>query len=213
MTQIGEVALWVALVVSVWGAVSAFSGGRLRRGDVVLSAERSVLVVFALIAVAAGCIIAAFVGNEYRYQYVAGYSNRDLATFYKVAGLWAGQTGSLVFWSLTLVVTIKYLTFILRADNHGEGGILALLALVPPDKAKSEKRHGRPGLLALLVVFGSALLYGDGVITPAISVLSAIEGLEVATSSLKPTIVVVRPWKLPCATTTVAASGSIPFTR
>jgi KUP system potassium uptake protein len=96
---------------------------------------------------------------------------------------------SLVFWSLTLVVTIKYLTFILRADNHGEGGILALLALVPPDKAKSEKRHGRPGLLALLVVFGSALLYGDGVITPAISVLSAIEGLEVATSSLKPTIV------------------------
>jgi cytochrome c-type biogenesis protein CcmF len=102
MTQLGEVALWIALIVSVWGAVSAFSGGRLRRGDLVLSAERTVLVVFGLIAVAAACIIAAFLRNEYQYQYVAGYSNRELDTFYKVAGLWAGQTGSLVFWSLLL---------------------------------------------------------------------------------------------------------------
>jgi KUP system potassium uptake protein len=90
---------------------------------------------------------------------------------------------SLIFWALTFVVAIKYLTFVLRADNHGEGGILALLALVPEDARKA------PGAVVLLVIFGAALLYGDGVITPAISVLSAMEGLEVATSALKPTVV------------------------
>ncbi|MFT3769808.1 MAG: potassium transporter Kup [Minicystis sp.] len=95
---------------------------------------------------------------------------------------------SLIFWSLTFVVSIKYLTFILRADNHGEGGILALLALIPEDEKGKKKRPG-PGLLVLLVVFGAALLYGDGVITPAISVLSAMEGLEVAAPSLKPVVV------------------------
>ncbi len=92
---------------------------------------------------------------------------------------------SLVFWSLTMVVTVKYLTFIMRADNHGEGGILALLALAP------SRRHAdtaRIGWIAGLVIFGAALLYGDGVITPAISVLSAVEGLAVATTRLNPII-------------------------
>jgi KUP system potassium uptake protein len=82
---------------------------------------------------------------------------------------------SLVFWSLVLVVVVKYLTFIMRADNGGEGGILALLALV------AKKTDGKPrgfGLVAL-GLFGAALLYGDGIITPAISVLSAVEGLAV----------------------------------
>lgn len=102
MTQIGEIALWVALVLSVWGAGAAFVGGRSQRGDVVLSAERSVLAVFGLIAVAAACIIAAFLGDEFQYAYVAGYSNRELSVFYKVAGLWAGQPGSLVLWALML---------------------------------------------------------------------------------------------------------------
>ena len=96
---------------------------------------------------------------------------------------------SLIFYSLTFVVAIKYLTFILRADNHGEGGILALLALIPEDRTK--KKGASPGWLVLLVVFGAALLYGDGVITPAISVLSAVEGLQVATPALKPVIVPV----------------------
>ena len=91
---------------------------------------------------------------------------------------------SLVLWALTSIVSIKYLLFILKADNEGEGGILALLALVPQDEGKK-----RAGLLVLMVVFGAALLYGDGVITPAISVLSAMEGLEVATPSLKPAVV------------------------
>jgi KUP system potassium uptake protein len=93
---------------------------------------------------------------------------------------------SLVFWSLTMVVTVKYLTFIMKADNRGEGGILALLALVPSSRKATSARIG---WIAGLVIFGAALLYGDGVITPAISVLSAVEGLEVATTSLKPVVV------------------------
>lgn len=87
---------------------------------------------------------------------------------------------SLIFWSLTLVVSIKYLGFILRADNKGEGGILALLAMLKP------REEGGPGIPKVLLAFGligAALLYGDGVITPAISVLSAIEGLHVASSA------------------------------
>ena len=86
---------------------------------------------------------------------------------------------SLITWSLVMVVTIKYLLFIMRADNKGEGGIFALLALVP-----SKLRANRTALVALLVVVGAALLYGDGAITPAISVLSAVEGVEVARPEL-----------------------------
>jgi KUP system potassium uptake protein len=81
---------------------------------------------------------------------------------------------SLIFWGLTVVVLIKYLTFVMRADNRGEGGILALLALIP-------ERAGRKlTWVTLMVVAGAALLFGDGIITPAISVLSAIEGLRLA---------------------------------
>ncbi len=93
---------------------------------------------------------------------------------------------SLVFWSLTMVVTVKYLTFIMKADNRGEGGILALLALAPSNRKATSARIG---WIAGLVIFGAALLYGDGVITPAISVLSAVEGLEVATTKLSPVVV------------------------
>jgi KUP system potassium uptake protein len=89
---------------------------------------------------------------------------------------------SLIFWSLIVVVSIKYLIFILRADNRGEGGILALTALVVPRRAA----RGRYRVLLLLGLFGAALLYGDGIITPAISVLSAMEGLEVATPFFTP---------------------------
>ena len=78
---------------------------------------------------------------------------------------------SLVVWSLILVISIKYLVFILRADNRGEGGILALTSLITPAHAM---RRGRWGLIAL-GLFGTSLLYGDGMITPAVSVLSAVE--------------------------------------
>ena len=96
---------------------------------------------------------------------------------------------SLVFWSLLLVICVKYITFIMRADNEGAGGILALLALVPQPKDEAREGTSGPGAVVLLVLFGAALLYGDGIITPAISVLSAVEGLEVATTSLKPAVI------------------------
>jgi KUP system potassium uptake protein len=98
---------------------------------------------------------------------------------------------SLIFWSLTFVVSLKYIIFILRADNQGEGGILALLALVLADEQRRSVKRAGPGFIVLLLVFGAALLYGDGVITPAISVLSAVEGLEEATLALKPVVVPV----------------------
>jgi KUP system potassium uptake protein len=95
---------------------------------------------------------------------------------------------SLIFWSLTMVIGIKYLSFIMKAHNRGEGGICALLALVP-ERRRSKPSSTHIGFVAALVLIGAALLYGDGVITPAISVLSAVEGLEIATSKLEPAIV------------------------
>jgi KUP system potassium uptake protein len=80
---------------------------------------------------------------------------------------------SLIAWSLIIVISIKYLLYVMRADNKGEGGILALLALM-------ERRGGKRTWFVLLSIFGAALLYGDGMITPAISVLSAVEGLKIA---------------------------------
>src|SRR5215468_1514887 len=96
---------------------------------------------------------------------------------------------SLMLWSLTLVVAVKYLGFIMRADNQGEGGIFALLALIPRAESSWEMRQRTA--VVLLALFGAALLYGDGVITPAISVLSAVEGLSVATSAAEPLVVPV----------------------
>jgi KUP system potassium uptake protein len=96
---------------------------------------------------------------------------------------------SLIFWSLILVVSVKYLIFILRADNKGEGGIMALSALV---HRTTRGRGGERWIIAALGIFGAALLYGDGVITPAISVLSAVEGLSVATP-------LFNDWVLPVA--------------
>ena len=94
---------------------------------------------------------------------------------------------SLVFWSLTVVVTIKYVGFILRADNDGEGGIFALLALIT-SKPNTISPRAR-STVVVAAIFGSALLYGDGIITPAITVLSAMEGLSVATEALQPAVV------------------------
>ncbi len=87
---------------------------------------------------------------------------------------------SLIFWALVLVIAIKYVSYVMRADNQGEGGILALMALIPATYRGPQSR----GVLLALGLFGSALLYGDGVITPAVSVLSAVEGLSQATPRL-----------------------------
>lgn len=93
---------------------------------------------------------------------------------------------SLVFWSLTMVVTVKYVTIIMRADNEGEGGIMALMALAQ----RTFDKHAKSGyIVGILGVFGASLFFGDGVITPAISVLSAVEGLEVVAPELHSWIV------------------------
>jgi len=93
---------------------------------------------------------------------------------------------SLIFWSLVVVISIKYLIFVMQADNHGEGGIMALTALVMPREENAQRWR----ILATVVgIFGAALLYGDGMITPAISVLSAVEGLEVASPALSPYVI------------------------
>src|SRR6266849_5803426 len=89
---------------------------------------------------------------------------------------------SLIFWALMLMVSLKYVVFVLRADNDGEGGILALLSLVASDRIANGP--GVP-ILVLLGVIGTALLFGDGIITPAISVLSAMEGLKLVTPDLE----------------------------
>jgi KUP system potassium uptake protein len=93
---------------------------------------------------------------------------------------------SLVFWSITIIVSIKYVTLIMRADNEGEGGIMALIALVQGVKLKG---RWTKWVLVALGIFGASLFYGDGMITPAISVLSAVEGLKVAAPSLESAVV------------------------
>lgn len=109
-------------------------------------------------------------------------------THYPLAVVEANVLGilSLIVWTLLIVVTIKYVVIVLRADNHGEGGVVALMARV---LACSEGRPRKKRVVLMLGLVGAALFYGDGVITPAISVLSAVEGLEVATPAFKPYIV------------------------
>ena len=89
---------------------------------------------------------------------------------------------SLVLWTLFIITTVKYVSFAMRVDNDGEGGILALMALL------GVKKQRRPTIVAV-GLFGAALIYGDGAITPAISVLSALEGLNMATPALQPYVV------------------------
>lgn len=94
---------------------------------------------------------------------------------------------SLILWTLCLVVSFKYLGLVMRASKQGEGGILTLLSLAIPIHQHSIRRGGR--FLLVIGIFGAALLYGDGIITPAVTVLSAVEGLEVATPMFKPYVV------------------------
>ena len=94
---------------------------------------------------------------------------------------------SLIFWSLVIIISVKYLVLVMRADNDGEGGILALTALVVPRRGATARPRRR--VLILVGLFGTALLYGDGMITPAISVLSAVEGVGVATPVLEPYVI------------------------
>jgi KUP system potassium uptake protein len=103
---------------------------------------------------------------------------------------------SLIFWALNFIVTFKYLSVVMRADNQGEGGILALLALVRPHG--QDRMSAKYRWLVAVGLFGAALLYGDGIITPAISVLGAVEGLAVATPAL-------QQWIVPIAVVLISA--------
>jgi KUP system potassium uptake protein len=96
---------------------------------------------------------------------------------------------SLVTWALILIVSIKYIVFVMRADNRGEGGIIALMSLAFPERKERASKAKLAAFMVGLGIFGAALLYGDGMITPAVSVLGAVEGLDVATPALQPYIV------------------------
>jgi KUP system potassium uptake protein len=135
----------------------------------------------AMVAVAALGVVFGDIGTSPLYAVQA-----SLAALGDGAGDPVAVTGivSLIFWALTLVVSLKYVAIVMNADNDGEGGILALVALVA-----GKDHYGRLSPLVLVGVLGAALLYGDGVITPAISVLSAIEGLKVASPSLAPWVI------------------------
>ena len=95
---------------------------------------------------------------------------------------------SLIFWALIMVVSVKYVLFIMRADNRGEGGIMALLALASHNAGSNLKKQRT---IMLLGILGACMFYADGMITPAISVLSAVEGLELAAPMLHPLILPV----------------------
>ena len=99
--------------------------------------------------------------------------------------VYALGVASVVFWALILIISVKYLLFVMRADNHGEGGILALTAMIMPKGSASKKLS----FAVALGIFGTALLYGDGLITPAISVLSAVEGVKETTTAFDSLII------------------------
>ncbi len=138
------------------------------------------------VALALGAIGVVFgdIGTSPLYALQTVFTIDDRAVRPDVAGVYG--VISLVFWAVTLIVSIKYVTLIMRADNHGEGGIMALIALV--QGIRVNRRMTKLGLVAL-GIFGASLFYGDGMITPAISVLSAVEGLEVASPGMKDLVV------------------------
>ncbi len=135
MTVLGETALWTALPIALWGTAVSFAGGRTGRSELVLSGERTAYAVTFLLLLASLGIVAAFVGGRYEYWYVANYSNRELDTYFKVAGLWAGQRGSLVFWTLLLSAFTSIAVFQNRARNrefmpYAAGVLLAILSFL-----------------------------------------------------------------------------------
>ena len=120
MTLLGEFALWISLPVALWGMVLGYAGGKTQRGDLVLSAERSIYAVFFLHLIASAGVMAAFLGDRFEYWYVASYSNAQLEFFYKVTGLWAGQRGSLLFWALLLGGFFSSLCVFQNRKKHRE---------------------------------------------------------------------------------------------
>ena len=137
----------------------------------------------AAVAVAAIGVVYGDIGTSPLYAFQVAFSGAH--PYPVTAGNVLGVL-SLIFWALIFVVSIKYAALIMRADNKGEGGIMALMALVQRVTVGETRVRW---LLMTLGIFGAALFYGDGMITPAISVLSAVEGLEIATPALKPYVI------------------------
>ncbi|HRE00538.1 MAG TPA: KUP/HAK/KT family potassium transporter, partial [Ilumatobacteraceae bacterium] len=122
------------------------------------------------------------IGTSPLYAFRESFEHHGLDTHNPANAL---GVASVVFWALVVIISIKYLIFVMRADNHGEGGILALTAMIMPKGAMTR----RAAIVVTLGVFGTALLYGDGLISPAISVLSAVEGLDRVSPSLADLVV------------------------
>jgi KUP system potassium uptake protein len=156
------------------------------------------------LAVGALGIVYGDIGTSPLYALREAFEHNDL----DVDSTTTFGVASIVFWALVVIISIKYLALVMRADNHGEGGILALTALLIPRRAQGSaswrrKRFtGAAGVAITLGVFGTALLYGDGLITPAISVLSAVEGFEVATTAF-------ADWVLPVSVVILVALFSV----
>src|SRR4051794_11455680 len=131
------------------------------------------------------------IGTSPLYAFREAFEHQDMAVTHTTAL----GVASIAFWALIIIISIKYLALVMRADNHGEGGILALTALLLPKRGLPT---GATRVIVALGVFGTALLYGDGLITPAISVLSAVEGFEVATTAFE-------AWVIPVAVTILVA--------
>jgi KUP system potassium uptake protein len=147
------------------------------------------------LALALGALGVVFgdIGTSPLYAFREAFEHQDLA----VTETHALGVASIAFWALIIIISIKYLALVMRADHHGEGGILALTALVMP-----KGPGAKVGALVMLGVFGTALLYGDGLITPAISVISAVEGFEVASSAFE-------DWVLPMTCAILVALFSV----
>jgi KUP system potassium uptake protein len=141
----------------------------------------------AILSLTALGIVYGDIGTSPLYAFKDAFSgqHRYVATEENVYGVL-----SLITWALILIVTVKYLLLVVRADNRGQGGMMSLLALVLQQERRVEDRRRRT-ILILLALFGTALLFGDGMITPAVSVLSAVEGLEVATPTFQPFVLVI----------------------
>src|SRR5579859_3822751 len=138
--------------------------------DVIASAGRLVLALGAL------GVVYGDIGTSPLYTEQVIFVNDRAAAHATVAGVYG--ISSLIFWTLMIVVTIKYAGIIMRAHNHGDGGIMALTALI------KRRRMMRGMLLVMLGVFGASLFFGDGMVTPAISVLSAVQGLQLVSPGL-----------------------------
>src|SRR5579864_1481374 len=143
--------------------------------DVIAGAGRAVLALGAL------GVVYGDIGTSPLYTQQAIFSNYSATSH--VTPLAVLGAASLIFWALTVVVSIKYAGFIMRAHNRGDGGIMALTALL------SRSRAARAGVLVTLAIIGAALFFGDGIITPAISVLGAVAGVSVASTALTQLVV------------------------